>query len=69
MIDYLNELREACLEAYTGIIQGLRGETSSPGAPSQELVLVQQYVPALVQFIVAVAQDGERSDGCVAACA
>ena len=26
MIDYLNDLRDACLEAYTGIIQGLKGE-------------------------------------------
>ena len=25
MVDYLNELRDACLESYTGILQGLRG--------------------------------------------
>lgn len=26
MVDYLNELRETCLEAYTGIVQGLKGD-------------------------------------------
>ena len=26
LIDYLNELRDGCLEAYTGIVQGLKGD-------------------------------------------
>jgi importin subunit beta-1 len=26
MIDYLNDLREGCLEAYTGIVQGMKGK-------------------------------------------
>ena len=30
MIDYLNELREGCLEAYTGMVQGLKGDAESP---------------------------------------
>jgi importin subunit beta-1 len=28
MIDYLNDLREGCLDAYTGILQGLKGNAN-----------------------------------------
>ena len=68
MLDYLNELRESCLEAYTGIIQGLKGETTC-AQPAPELALVQPHVPYIVTFMTAVAQDNEHSDGNVAACA
>ncbi len=68
MIDYLNELREGCLEAYTGIIQGLKGESGADNPPP-ELQLVQPHVPYIVTFMTAVAQDSEHSDGSVAACA
>jgi len=66
MLDYLNELREGCLEAYTGIIQGLKGDGTSP---SPDLSIVQPHVSYIVQFITVVARDNEHSDASVAASA
>ena len=66
MLDYLNELREGCLEAYTGIIQGLKGDNTGP---CPDLVLMQPHVAYIIQFITMVAQDSEHSDTNVAACA
>merc|ERR1712180_387793 len=67
MLDYLNELREGCLEAYTGIIHGLRGDQTNQSSP--ELVRVQSHVGYIVQFITVVAQDSEHSDASIAASA
>jgi len=68
MIDYLNELREGCLEAYAGIIQGLKGGGTSNN-PAPELTLVQPHVVYIVQFITVVSQDSDHSGGTIAACA
>lgn len=70
MIDYLNELHEGCLSAYTGIIQGLRNSVSSAGdsaATLAELQLVTVQLPFIVQFIETIARDANKSDSIVGA--
>ncbi|KAL3854848.1 hypothetical protein ACJMK2_014087 [Sinanodonta woodiana] len=65
MIDYLNELREGCLEAYTGIVQGLKGENSPDNA---DLALLQPHVGHMISFIEHIALDEDHSDSNIAAC-
>lgn len=63
MIDYLNELRESILEAYTGIIQGLKGVEETP---HQDVKLMEQHVPFIIEYIISIAQDREISDSSIA---
>ena len=60
MIDYLNELRESCLDAYSGILNGLKGENESVDNP--DLAGMFPHIPHIVQFIAIVQQDSEKSD-------
>jgi importin subunit beta-1 len=64
MIEYLNELREGCLEAYTGIVQGLKGEA---GAICADVNLIQPHVPHMMIFVEQIALDPEHSDAVVGA--
>lgn len=68
MLDYVNELREGCLEAYTGIAQGLKGEGDNPNV-QEHLQLLSPQVPFLLKFMEHIAKDEERSDGVIACCA
>ncbi len=54
LIEYLNLLREAILEAYVGIIQGLRD-----GNMLNQFVA---YVPPLLNFLNMIAEDPNRDD-------
>lgn len=63
MVEYLNELRESCLEAYTGIIQGLKGLGTKPNA---EIGIMEPHVPYIIKFITTIAQDQDLSDTNVA---
>ena len=69
MIDYLNDLREACLSSYTGIIQGLRSSVSdaNPAAALAELQLVTAQLPFIVEFLETIARDTNRSESIVGA--
>ncbi|ERL93500.1 hypothetical protein D910_10789 [Dendroctonus ponderosae] len=66
MVDYLNDLREGVLDAYTGIIQGLKGDGPTP---SPDAALLEPHIPFIVQFITVVAQDTDHSDGTIAVAA
>jgi importin subunit beta-1 len=67
MIDYLNELREGCLSAYTGIIQGLRNSATSNVVALAELQLVTAQLPFLIQFLETIARDPNKSDSILGA--
>jgi len=53
--DYLNQLRESVLEAYTGIVQGLRGDNVADPH-------LLPYVNHMISFIGIVAQDPTRNE-------
>merc|ERR1719431_761268 len=65
MVDYLNELRDACLEAYTGIIQGLKGEDEKN--VNEEVNVVKPHLEHIIAFLGQIATDSERTDSLVGA--
>merc|ERR1712130_450448 len=54
LIEYVNLLRESVLEAYTGIIQGLRD--------GNKLQLFLPYVPSIMQFLQQLSADANRDE-------
>jgi importin subunit beta-1 len=54
MVDYVNQLRETILEAYTGIFQGLRD--------GNLLNLLKPYLGGVLQFLELLAMDQHRDD-------
>ncbi|XP_057303593.1 importin subunit beta-1-like [Hydractinia symbiolongicarpus] len=66
MVDYLNELRDACLEAFTGIIQGLKGEDENNVSPDVEVV--KASISNILKFIDTIGKDPDRTDSLVGAC-
>lgn len=63
MVDYLNELRESVLEAYTGIVQGLKG---ADRAPNSDIRLLEPHIGGMVQYLTNIAADPEITDSTIA---
>ena len=66
-MDYVNELRECCLVAYTRIVQGLKGEEKEVIGNDVQLLL--PHVLSMITFVSTIARDQEKSDGTIAAAA
>lgn len=58
MIDYLNELRESILDAYTGMIQGLG--TSNP--------MLEAQLPFIFDFLKTVGTDDDTNENTLCSC-
>ena len=55
MLDYLIELREACLDAFTGIIQGLKDDNAN----NNDIQRLQPHLQFIFTFLAQVANDKE----------
>lgn len=66
MVEYLNELRESVLEAYTGIIQGLKGVEQTP---NRDVYHLEPHLGHIIVFIKRIAVEGDNSDSMVASAA
>ncbi|KAF6778103.1 hypothetical protein AHF37_01837 [Paragonimus kellicotti] len=64
MVEYLNSLRTSCLEAYTGIVQGLKGD--GPRA-NGALEFVATHVPHILSFIDHISTDSITTDELISA--
>jgi importin subunit beta-1 len=64
--EYMRTLRESVLEAYTGIVQGLKGPEKTP---SPNIMQLQNSVPHIVTYIIEIAKDPEIPESTMTSCA
>lgn len=61
MLDYFNELREGILDAYSGIVQGLKGED----AANNQLEQLRPYLQIILSLIISVSEDRDATDSLI----
>ncbi|KAF9813282.1 hypothetical protein IEO21_05666 [Rhodonia placenta] len=60
MVDYVSQLREGILEAYTGVVTGLKN--------TEKVTLLLPYVQSILELVQRVIADNERSDSAFKLC-
>jgi len=65
IIDYFNELREGCLDAYTGILQGLKGNNNNTGIV--DLSIVTPHLNNILAFLEILSNDQNVNESVLSA--
>eukprot|EP00124_Ichthyophonus_hoferi_P005658 Ihof_evm1s885 gene=Ihof_evmTU1s885 len=66
LVEYQNQLREGVLDAYTGIMIGLKGDDPKIYDPS--VYQLKTFVPHVIEFVQRCAEDRDHTDTIVRAC-
>lgn len=66
MLTYAEQLHQSVLDAYTGIIQGLKGVDVTPSA---DVKLMEPYVESIIKFIITIAEGQDVCDETIASAA
>lgn len=67
-MDFLNDLRESCLDAYIGIVQSFRDENTNQ-VIDIDLVSLQPHLEKMMQLLVTIGQDNQQSERVLASAA
>jgi importin subunit beta-1 len=65
LVDYFNDLREGCLDAYTGILQGIKGNNNTTGIV--DLSIVAPHVQNILAFLDLLSKDANVTDAILSA--
>jgi len=65
LVDYFNELREGCLDAYTGILQGLKGNSNTTGIV--DLSVITPHLSNILAFLEILSKDQNVNDSVLSA--
>lgn len=60
MLEYQSDLREACLDAFTGIIQGLKGDDGDDTNNNRDVLALKPHLDFIFRFLCQIAGDKDE---------